>query len=53
MTIDVYRLMILRLLSAVDYPVVPGMRPLGELPGRGVLPMSFLRAVSTQNGGVQ
>ncbi|HEY6481589.1 MAG TPA: hypothetical protein VIZ00_16245 [Streptosporangiaceae bacterium] len=53
MTIDVYRLMVLRLLSAVDYPVVPGMRPLGELPGRGVLPMSFLRAVSTQNGGVR
>jgi hypothetical protein len=53
MTIDVYRLMVLRLLSAVDYPVVRGMRPLGELPGRGVLPMSFLRAVSTQNGGVR
>ena len=53
MTIDVYRLMVLRLLAAVDYPVVPGMRPLGELPGRGVLPMSFLRAVSSQNGGVR
>jgi hypothetical protein len=53
MTIDVYRLMVLRLLSAVDYPVVPGMRPLREPPGGGVLPMSFLRAVSTQNGGVR
>jgi hypothetical protein len=52
-TIDVYRLMALRLLSAIDYPVVPGMRPSGELPARGVLPMSFLRAVSTQNGGVR
>jgi hypothetical protein len=49
----VYRLMALRLLSAVDYPVVPGMRPLGELPARGALPVSFLRAVSTQNGGVR
>jgi hypothetical protein len=53
MTIDVYRLMVLGLLSAVDYPVVPGMRPSGEPAGRGVLPMSFLRAVSTKNGGVR
>jgi uncharacterized protein DUF4388 len=53
MTIDVYRLILLRLLAAIDYPVVPGMGPLGEPPGRGVLPMSFLRAVSTQNGGVR
>jgi hypothetical protein len=44
MTIDVYRLMALRMLSAVDYPVVPGMRALREPPGLGVRPMSFLRA---------
>jgi hypothetical protein len=53
MTLDVYRLMVLRLLSAVDYPARPGMRPLRELPERGVLPVSFIRAISTQNGGVR
>jgi len=49
----VYRLMVLRLLSAVDYPARPGMRPLRELPERGVLPVSFIRALSNQNGGVR
>jgi hypothetical protein len=53
MTIDVYRLMALRLLCAVDYPARPGRRPLREFPERGVLPVSFIRAVSTQNGGVR
>jgi hypothetical protein len=53
MTIDVYRLMALHLLCAVDYPARPGRRPLREFPERGVLPVSFIRAVSTQNGGVR
>jgi hypothetical protein len=53
MTVDVYRLMVLRLLSAADYPARPGMRPLRELPERGGPPLSFIRAVSTRNGGVR
>jgi hypothetical protein len=53
MTMAVYRLTVLRLLSAVDYPARPDTRPARELPERGVLPMSFIRAVSTQNGGVR
>jgi len=53
MTIEVYRLMALRLLAAADYPSRAGTRPLGELPERGGLTMSFIRAVSTRNGGVR
>jgi hypothetical protein len=53
MTIEVYRLMALRLLAVPDYPVRPGTRPLRELPERGGLTMSFIRAVSTHNGGVR
>jgi hypothetical protein len=53
MTIEVYRLMVLHLLAAVDYPVPPGTRPLPERPERGARTMSFIRAVSTHNGGVR
>jgi hypothetical protein len=53
MTMDVYRLMALHLLSAVDYPARPGKRPIREFPERSVLPVSFIRAVSTQYGGVR
>jgi hypothetical protein len=53
MTIEVYRLMALRLLAAAANPAGPGTRPLRELPERGVLTMAFIRAVSTHNGGVR
>jgi len=53
MTVGVYRLMALHLLSAVDYPARPGQRPIREFPERSVLPVSFIRAVSTQYGGVR
>jgi hypothetical protein len=53
MTIEVYRLMVLRLLAAAAHPAGPGTRPLRELPERGALTMSFIRAVSTHNGGVR
>jgi hypothetical protein len=53
MTVEVYRLMALRLLAAAAHPAGPGARPARELPERGVLTMSFIRAVSTHNGGVR
>ncbi len=51
MTIDVYRLLALGLLSAAECPARPGTRPPREPPGRGRLAMSFLLAVSARDGG--
>jgi hypothetical protein len=51
MTIDVYRLLALGLLSAADDPARPGSRPARDPAGRHRLAMSFLRAVSDGGGG--
>lgn len=51
-TLDVYRLMVLRLLAALDYRSPHGPAALRESPPRGVLALSYVRAVAGPGGAM-